>query len=208
MDPGPEPVLESKVDILDIDCIPSAVNKFGAVQAGSFIQLRAHMVEAVMYYDDHDRASVCKEGSNAQIIFPDCSISFNTDSSTTGTHVNLRRDPSSFLGNSDHIQVDSATNKKNHDPGTRRCGTVFYLLLFTGTCQDETGACILVLGQIIDGGKLRYQRLGLGVTSLDYCSGPRYRKDWKPWQAWEALEEWSEWEKWFADTEPEVVKIV
>ena len=208
MKPGPEPVLESKVDILDIDCIPSAGNRFGAVQAGSFIQLRAHMVEAVMYYDDHGRASVCKEGFNAQIVFPDCSISSNTDSSTTGTHVNLRRDPSSFLGNSDHIQVDSANNKKNHDPGTRRCGTVFCLLLFTGTCQNQTGACILVLGQIIDGGELRYQRLGLGVTSLDCCSGPQYRKYWKPWQAWEALEEWSEWEKWFADTEPEVVKIV
>ncbi|RYN39767.1 hypothetical protein AA0112_g3660 [Alternaria arborescens] len=208
MEPGPEPVLESKVDILDIDCIPSVANKFGAVQAGSSIQLRAHVVEAVMYYDDHGRASVCKEGFNAQVVFPDCRISSNTDSRKAGTHVNLRRDPSSFLGNLDHIQVDSATYNKNHDPGTRRCGTVYRLLLFTGTRMNETGACILVLGQIVDGGELRYQRLGLGATSMDCCSGPRYRKTWKSWQAWDALEQWSEWEKWFADTEPEVIKIV
>jgi hypothetical protein len=208
MDPGPEPLLESKVDVLDIECIPSAANKFGAVQAGSFIQLRAQVVEAVMFYDDYGCASVCKEGFNAQVVFPDCRISSNTDSSTSGTHVNLRRDPSSFLGNLDHTQVDSATNKKNHDPGMRRCGTVYCVLLFTGKRLNETGACILVLGQIIDGRELRYQRLGLGATSLKCCSGPQYRKTWKSWQAWEALEEWSEWEKWFADTEPEVIKIV
>ena len=207
MKPGPEPVLESKVDILDINCIPSAANKFGAVQAGSFIQLRAHVAEAVMYYDDYGCASVCKEGLNAQVVFLDCRISSNTDSSTTGTHVNLRRDASPFL---DHIQSDSATNKKIHDPGTRRCGTVYCLLLFTGTHLGQTGACILVLGQIRDGGELRYQRLGLGATSLKHCSGPLYggRETWKAWQGWDSLEEWSEWEKWFANTELEVIKIV
>ncbi|KAB2107642.1 hypothetical protein AG0111_0g4694 [Alternaria gaisen] len=64
-EPGPKPALESKVEILDIDYISSTANNFGAVQAGSSIQLRAHVAEAVMYYDDYGCASVCKEGFNA-----------------------------------------------------------------------------------------------------------------------------------------------
>jgi hypothetical protein len=207
-EPAQKPILESKVDILDIGCTPSAANKFGAVQAGSFIQLRAHVAKAVMYYDDHGCASVCREGFNAQVVFPDCKLSSDADPSRTNTQVNLRRDPSSFLGDLDDTQVDSATDKKDHSPGTRSCGTVYCLFLFTGTYLNQTGACILILGQIIDGGELCYQRLGLGATVLECCSGPRYRKTWKAWQSWEALEEWTEWQKWFADTELTVIKLV
>ncbi|RYN88928.1 hypothetical protein AA0120_g7212 [Alternaria tenuissima] len=206
----PEPRLESKVDILDIDCIPSTANKFGAVQTGSFIKLRAHVVEAVMYYDDYGSASVCREGFNAQVVFPDCKISLDADSSRTKAHNNLRRDPSSFLGDLDDTHMDSATNEKYHCPSTRSFGTVYCLLLFTGTHLGQIGACVLVLGQVLDEGELRYQRLGLGATSLKHCSGPLYggRETWKAWQGWGSLEEWSKWEKWFANTELEVITIV
>ncbi|KAH7386838.1 hypothetical protein DE146DRAFT_665796 [Phaeosphaeria sp. MPI-PUGE-AT-0046c] len=203
---GQETELEqhSLVDVVQIDCVPSAANAFGEVRSGSFIELHGRVVQVTMESDDFGRASVSRTGFKAQVVIMDSRTTPATDLDSEGQCGHMKRAAtraSTELGNG----VDATMGASK-----RYLGTAFCLLLCSGTSQGKTQVCVLVLGETRVAGKLCYQRLGIGYGRLRDWSGPLYhkRKKWSLWQGWENLEQWTDWEAWFADADTRTLRII
>jgi hypothetical protein len=207
--------LESKVDVVQINCTPSATNAFGSLESGSFIELRGRVVPAVLKSDAYGHASVQRDGFNPQMVVLDCRTSpviepNGTQEYDLGT---MRR-----VSARDHIKLaiagaENTTSELEQNTSTRNCGNVVCLLLYAGTCQGKSQACVLILGKVSNSDGTTYQRLGLDCGRLEgrQWSLNGVRKSWalwQPWEGWENLEQWEEWERWFADAELDVVRIV
>jgi hypothetical protein len=183
--------MNSRVEIMQVNCIPSAKNAFGAVRAGSFIELRGRVVPATMECDVYDNSSVSKEGFNAQRVLLDGKTISITISSNGTLYKTMRRATGSE--SSEPAEQDRVSEMEENG-NVRKRGSVFCLLLYTATHEGSTQACVLILGQVSEGGNECYQRLGLGHSGV---------KDWD----W-AGERWEKWEEWFADAEIKTLRIV
>lgn len=194
---------QSFVDVVQVDCVPSAANAFGEVRAGSFIELRGGVVQVMMECDDFGRASVTRTGFNAQVVILDCRTTPTTDLYAKEQFGHMRRDVT-------YASTEPGNGVNTTEGSKRYRGTAFCLLLCSGTSQDETQVCVLVLGETKFEGRVCYQRLGIGYGRLINWSGPTYhsRKTWSLWQGWEDLEEWTDWEAWFADADTRTLRII
>jgi hypothetical protein len=220
---------KSCVEIVRVDCFPNSANEFGMVNPGSFIELRGRVMPATMECDTHGRASVSREGFNAQVVILDCkATSFTT--STNGElgrsmrrHTGLAPDDSQTEGSKgidvkeeaeegdeDEDEKEEGEPDEEEEIPPRDHGNVLCLLLYTGSWGGISRACVLILGQVENAGSECYQRLGLGSGVLENWSGPYYghRRTWALWQGWENLEEWPDWEKWFMNAEVKTLRII
>lgn len=166
--------LESKVGIIQFQCIPSATNAFGALQAGGFIELRGRVVPAVMENDAYGCASVWSEGFNPQVISLDCKTTSVTDFVGAEKFESMQRDSSPNHSKLDGTHEATMTSEAEQSPRRRNRGSVVCLLLYSTTWEDESKACILILGQVRNAGNICYQRLGLGCGQISGWSGPLY----------------------------------
>lgn len=183
------------------------------VSAGSFIELRGRVMPPTIEFDTHGRASVSREGFNAQVVILDCKTTSFTNFTNGGLRRSIRRhtelscDDSQAEGIGD---VEEKEREREEDVPLRDYGNVLCLLLYTGTCLGISQACVLILGQVNNAGPDCYERLGLGSGVLESWLGPLYkgRSTWALWRGWENLEQWQDWETWFADAEVKTVRIV
>lgn len=218
--------LESKVDVLRVECCPSTSNTCGQVKSGSFIELRDRMIRAVMESDASERACVRREGFGAQVVHPDCRTTCLSKATDSREYRYMQRAYSDCKsgGQVDNSITPDGNNVAEHngldqnhwsdeaaqDSGSRTYGVVYCLLLYTARYQDELQPCVLILGKLPNEDNICYQRLGLAhghLEGLDHSSY-RLRKKWPLWKEWEDLEEWENWKNWFADAKLETVKIM
>jgi hypothetical protein len=193
----------SNVEITQINCNPSTKNAFGAVKAGSFIELQGSVVSATMECDMYGRAKVSREGSKPQAVVLDCKTISVTISTNGELYRTMRRDTGSDSGK------QSKTSGVEDNVDERDYGRVLCMLFYTTTATRDrsTQVCVLVLGELSGDDKSHYQRLGIGrgqfndrYDQLNSFSGF--------WRGWEDHEEWQEWKRWFADAEVKTLRIV
>jgi hypothetical protein len=198
------PHLNSRVDIKRISCIPRSKNAFGAVEAGSFIELRGRVIPAIMACDMRGRARVSREGFNAQFVLLDgrtISVTLSTNGKVSRSMI---RDTGSETS---QPAKQSRTSEAEENGDVRDRGSVVCLLLYTATWNGRTQACVLILGQVPGPDKNCYQRLGLGGGELENWAGLDVHQA-RDGEAWEDIEKWERWEEWFADAEVKTLKIV
>ncbi|KAH7083988.1 heterokaryon incompatibility protein-domain-containing protein [Paraphoma chrysanthemicola] len=207
-----KPTLQRKnqAEVLRVDCAPSTSNTFGAVQTGSFIELRGRVIPGILECDEFGSAGVSIEGFKQQLVVLDCKV---TQVTTVGNSEHLtsvqRASSHQVEGSRSENEQGDATHTVQR-PTTRIKGPVSCLLLYSANWNNQPSACVLILAQVPGVDPTCYQRLGLGCGHLTDWSGSyyRHRKDWAVWQGWDDLEEWKEWERLFADAEVADVKLV
>ncbi|KAH7067258.1 heterokaryon incompatibility protein-domain-containing protein [Paraphoma chrysanthemicola] len=207
-----KPILPRKnqAEILSVDCAPTTTNMFGAVQLGSFIELRGRVIPGVLECDEYGSAAVSIEGFKKQLVILDCKVTQVTTVVNSEHLSRVQRASSHELeGSHSENEQDEGTDTAHHAT-TRIKGKVSCLLLYSASWNGQSSACVLILAQVPGADTTCYQRLGLGCGHMTDWSGSyyRHRKDWAVWQGWDRLEEWEEWGRLFADAEVADVKIV
>lgn len=208
-EPGTDPEIHSRVDLIQVDCSPRTSNAFGAVQIGSFIKLHGRIVEATMESDNDGHACVQRKGFIRQLVLLDCQVETSLD------HMHLKKYGHTQRSSSRSTLLDRGieNNASDEDGGQLSAtihGIVYCLLLYTGTRQVETRPCVLILGRASNSDDACYQRLGIGCSPFN-GSGRVLMDKKTPFfkgAEGEVFGAWEEWETWFEDVEPQSIKIV
>jgi hypothetical protein len=185
---------------------------FGAVRAGAFLEVSGRLVPAIMGSNSDGQAHVCREAFRPQFVALDSALK------RVKLHESESNDSMQWDESFDRTQLSDPSQSYPEDEAsetlaTRYHGTVFCLLLYTGTSQGITQACVLNLGKVRDGDSFCYQRLGLGCGWLEGWHNTGYNRFryWAEYMGFAKLGdlgEWEEWEEWFADAEMETIRLV